>query len=92
MKKFLSLLAVIFLGLQVQAATISTAIFSSKVTTGAVSVSVKDIATGKTVYKYNDDRPMPPASTLKLLTFSAAQEKLGKDYQFKTAIYKYSSL
>jgi D-alanyl-D-alanine carboxypeptidase/D-alanyl-D-alanine-endopeptidase (penicillin-binding protein 4) len=31
---------------------------------------------------------MPPASTLKLLTFSAAIDKLGKDYEFTTSIYK----
>jgi D-alanyl-D-alanine carboxypeptidase/D-alanyl-D-alanine-endopeptidase (penicillin-binding protein 4) len=70
------------------AASISGEILNSGINRGAVAISVKDIASGKTVYKLNDTRPMPPASTLKLLTFSAAFDKLGKDYEFTTALYK----
>lgn len=69
-------------------AAIDRTISKSGINKGAVSVSVKDLETGKTVYKYNDKRPSIPASTLKLVTLPAALDTLGKDYEFTTRLYK----
>ncbi|MBD5402822.1 D-alanyl-D-alanine carboxypeptidase/D-alanyl-D-alanine-endopeptidase [bacterium] len=54
----------------------------------AISVSIKDVQNGNTVYSLNENTPMVPASTLKLVTSSAALYTLGKDYQFSTKLYK----
>ena len=55
---------------------------------GAVSVMIKNVQTGDTVYALNETTPMHPASTLKLITSSAAVDTLGNDYKFKTQLYK----
>ena len=55
---------------------------------GAVSVMIKNVQTGDTVYALNETTPMHPASTLKILTSSAAVDTLGADYKFKTQLYK----
>ena len=51
----------------------------------------KDTETGKVVYKLNDKRPSIPASTLKLITYSASTETLGQAYNFSTKLYKNNS-
>ena len=43
--------------------------------------------TGREVYAKNIDRPMIPASTVKLLTALVALQTLGSDYRFKTEFY-----
>lgn len=53
----------------------------------SISVSVKDINSGKTIYKLNDNILMHPASVQKILTLPSAVEVLGEDYEFKTCIY-----
>lgn len=55
---------------------------------GAVSISVKDTSTGKTIYELNADKPVSPASTLKIITLTTALDTLGSDYNFKTSLYK----
>lgn len=69
-------------------AAIDRTISKSGINKGAVSVSVKDVNTGKTVYKLNDKQPSMPASTLKLITLGASLDTLGKDYEFTTQLYK----
>lgn len=49
-----------------------------------VSVSVRSLDTGDIVYEKSGDIGIKPASTLKLLTASAALETLGEDYYFST--------
>ncbi len=44
-------------------------------------------AKGKTVYAWNKDSPMIPASTLKILTALVALEVLGPSYRFVTEFY-----
>lgn len=92
MKKVLNILAVLimFLGIQLQsqAESINKAISSSNINRGAVSISLKDVKTGKVVYELNPKQPMMPASTLKLVTLAASMDTLGKDYEFKTQLYK----
>ena len=55
---------------------------------GAVSVSIKDLDTGKSVAELNSEIPTSPASTQKLLTYLPSLTVLGEDYNFSTSIYK----
>lgn len=57
----------------------------------AISISVKDISQGKTVYKLNSTRPITPASTLKIITYKASADTLGKDFTYSTKLYKSTS-
>lgn len=52
----------------------------------AVSFCIIDSDSGKTVFEYNADKSLVPASILKLVTTSAALELLGPEYTFKTEI------
>ena len=52
-----------------------------------VSFCVLDAATGKTMKEYNSEMAMIPASTLKIITTSAALGILGKNYSYKTSFY-----
>lgn len=92
MKKFINLLFAIMLTVSTaNAASINKAVAESGINKGAVSVSVKDIKTGKTLYELNSDKPVPPASTLKVVTLASALNELGKDYEFSTELYKNSN-
>ncbi|MBW2254784.1 MAG: D-alanyl-D-alanine carboxypeptidase/D-alanyl-D-alanine-endopeptidase [Deltaproteobacteria bacterium] len=52
-----------------------------------VSVQVVDVRTGEEVFARNADRPLNPASTMKVLTTAAALHTLGPSYRFTTALY-----
>ena len=68
--------------LSADAMSINEALKESNINESAVSISVKDIQTGKKVYHLNDKQPMNPASTLKVLTLASSLDKLGKNYEF----------
>ncbi len=68
--------------------TINKAIADSGINKSAISISIKDVSTGATVYELNAKTPTPPASTLKLVTFTSALNTLGKNYEFTTGLYK----
>lgn len=87
MKKII-LLTLVLLFAQQTFASVDSVIKQSGINKGAISVSVKEIGTGKTVYKLNETKPSIPASTLKLVTLNAALDTLGKDYEFSTKLYK----
>ena len=53
-----------------------------------VSVSVKDIQSGKTVYDRYDKKLLHPASSLKIFTLWASIDTLGSNYSFDTKILK----
>ena len=55
-----------------------------------IGISVKELHTGKVIYQKNQNTLLHPASTLKLITASAALDYLGTGYQFKTILYKSS--
>ncbi len=67
--------------------TFKTLIAQSEIDKNSISISVKDINSGKTIYKLNDSILMHPASIQKILTLPAAIDVLGQDYEFKTGIY-----
>ena len=55
--------------------------------TSTISVSVRDLSTGKSVYAYNQFKLMNPASVQKLFTMRSAYKQLGSDFVFRTAVY-----
>ncbi|MDN4493252.1 D-alanyl-D-alanine carboxypeptidase/D-alanyl-D-alanine endopeptidase [Ureibacillus aquaedulcis] len=52
-----------------------------------ISVSLRELDSGELLFEKNGDLTMKPASTLKLLTASAALGMLGPDYRFRTEIF-----
>lgn len=93
MKKILiMILSTIFFAQMAQAKNISDAFNkASKYTNipkGSVSISVKDLNTGKTIKDLNPEVQVSPASTQKVLTYFAAKKTLGDDYNFSTKLYK----
>jgi len=50
------------------------------------AVKIIDAKTGKTFYEHNADKPMVPASNMKIITSAAAVEYLGPDYEFSTKV------
>lgn len=89
MKKFLNLILAISLSITTaNASDIDKAIKDSDINDSAISISVKDLETGKTVYSLNSKKPMNPASTLKVVTLASSLNQLGEDYEFTTALYK----
>ena len=67
---------------------ISSVIYKSKINSSSVSVSVKNLKTGKVVYELNSRMPVPPASVQKIVTTTPAFMTLGEDYKFSTKLYK----
>lgn len=63
----------------------------SSVKKSVVSISIKDVKTGQSVYDLNSDRLISPASTQKIVTLAAALDTLGPDYNFETSLYKNSN-
>lgn len=53
---------------------------------GSVGASVIDVASGEVVYSANSSTPQTPASTLKLLTTTAALARLGPGHTFETRV------
>ena len=89
MYKIIILLLSLFLTVNsVHAESISKTIKKLGINSSAVSVSVKDINNGHLQYALNDKSPKLPASTMKILTASAAYDVLGPDYKYKTTLYK----
>jgi serine-type D-Ala-D-Ala carboxypeptidase/endopeptidase (penicillin-binding protein 4) len=54
--------------------------------TGSYSGSVVEVGTGKVVFAHNATAPQIPASTMKLLTATAALSILGPEHTFKTSV------
>lgn len=51
-----------------------------------VSISVRDVPTGRSLASIAADRPMLPASNMKLLTTGVALETLGPEFRFSTRL------
>jgi len=50
------------------------------------SVHIVKADTGKTIYSHNANKPLVPASNMKIIITAAALEFLGPDYEFKTQV------
>ncbi len=50
-------------------------------------IEILDPTTNKVVLAVNPDKPFKPASVLKVVTTSAALERLGPDFKFRTGVY-----
>lgn len=87
-KLFAVLMTLLMFQLTANAGKIDKTIFQSGINKSAVSVSVRDVSTGKNVYSLNANTPKNPASTLKVITLTASADTLGKDYEFSTKLYK----
>ena len=71
--------------------SINNVISQSSINKGAISVSVRDMSNGKTVYELNPKMPVSPASIQKIVTSTPAIITLGSDYRFRTRLYKNSN-
>ena len=80
----LSVLLVVILGKS--QSPISTFIYNDLHRNANISLLVKDLQNGKTLYSHRANNPTIPASTMKLVTTATALEMLGADYQFKTTL------
>lgn len=68
---------------------IATAIKKADISNSAlISVSFKEISSGKKAFELNPSAPMTPASIQKIVTLLPSLDTLGKDYEFKTGLYK----
>lgn len=54
--------------------------------TGVAGIAVVDLNTGTTIFSHLADRPLAPASNMKLLTSAAAVKILGPDFAFRTEL------
>lgn len=82
------LLTLLFTTVSVSAESLNKTINSLGINKSALSVSIKDVKNGESLFSLNDRTPRLPASTLKLITASAAYNVLGDDYEYKTEMYK----
>ena len=92
MKKiFLTLVIMILCALNIQAKSVqkefAEIIVDSGIRKESISVSFRDINTGRVVYALNCKILMNPASIQKALTMPAAAQILGNDYKFATELY-----
>jgi D-alanyl-D-alanine carboxypeptidase/D-alanyl-D-alanine-endopeptidase (penicillin-binding protein 4) len=53
---------------------------------GTVSAVVQSVDRGDTLFRYNGERLLIPASTLKIVTVAVAAERLGWDHRFTTTV------
>lgn len=51
------------------------------------SVNIISLKTGESIYKFNSDLPLIPASNMKLITSAASLALLKPEYKFKTIVY-----
>ena len=69
--------------------SIASAIKKADISSSAlISVSFKEISSAKVGFELNEKTPMNPASVQKIATLLPAVDMLGRDYEFKTQLYK----
>ena len=62
------------------------ALYQGPLAQGRTSIYVADAATGETLFAVEPDRPVNPASNVKLLSTAAALDLLGADYRYPTRV------
>ncbi|MBP1617619.1 MAG: dacC [Bacteroidetes bacterium] len=85
LKILLWLTFVPFLGAQNDSSAVKQFISSPVFKHALVGFCVKDF-NGKTLYAYNQDKLLTPASIMKVVTTASALEILGDDYRYKTKL------
>ena len=70
---------------------VANALRAARLPAGSVGLYVQDVATAKPSIALNPDRPMNPASVMKLVTTYAALELLGPSFIWKTGYYETGS-
>lgn len=70
---------------------VSSVITNSNINKAALSISLKNVETGETVFELNPNMPTQPASIQKVITSTPAFITLGEDYAFSTKLYKNSN-
>jgi len=60
---------------------------ANKIPNSAISIVVKEIATGRELVSHNPTTARNPASSLKLLTTFVALQELGPNYRWKTELF-----
>jgi len=68
-------------------ASLHAALAESGVPREAVAVYVQEVGASEPLLEWNAERPMNPASTIKLVTTLAALEVLGPTYTWRTEVY-----
>ena len=68
------------------AGTLDNLLKKHKQTRAIYSILAVDAGSGRIVYQLNPDKPMIPASNMKLITSSAALHYLGASYSFETKV------
>ena len=89
-----TILAPVEQGTAVQAASpysslqssINTIMNDYRIKGAASSVTIRNASSGEIVYQKNGDKAITPASSLKILTASAALETLGENHRFSTEV------
>src|ERR1700752_2480306 len=92
MKHLSALVSLLFLGFTVPAQNSFDAVLESykkdkDLTHASFGFCVVEASTGKVIKEFNSELGLVPASTMKIVTTSAALGTLGKDYSYKTNFY-----
>ena len=66
---------------------IDRAIDESKFASARWGVYVMSLRDGRTIYARNEDKPITPASNMKVYTTAVALDLLGADYRWRTSVY-----
>jgi len=69
-------------------AAVNTILDDKAIASGFQGVVIQSLQTGETLYELNADKTFLPASNNKLLTAAVALEKLGKDFVYRTRVYR----
>lgn len=67
---------------------VSEALKNTSIPAGSVAIFVQPVNADSPTVTHNADKPMNPASVMKLVTTYAALEKLGPAYRWKTEVYR----
>ena len=73
--------------LEALAAEIDAVLAEPFLSNAAIGVSVVDLRDGKVLYRRNEDKPLNPASNMKLVTTAAALALLGPEHRYATGLY-----
>jgi D-alanyl-D-alanine carboxypeptidase/D-alanyl-D-alanine-endopeptidase (penicillin-binding protein 4) len=68
------------------AADLGNTVRKGRPASATLGISIRDLATGHEIYRLDPDRPLIPASNMKVVTTGAALASLGPDFRFRTAM------